>query len=228
VRTVFFLLLFTLPALVHSQIVIKGTVVDSSSGKALNPVSIENLRSHARVVTNETGSFQINATVDDYLLFTFIGYKNIVLQVKKDMENSPQTIRMSFKALNLKEVRISKQATEYQIDSAHRATIYEDVFDYKQSKSAMSPITSVYQIFSKKHKDIRHFQEQIVDMEKQKFIDTRYTIPLVCTLTKLPESDAELFMKEYPMDYDYARGASELEIKMWIKYNYAEYLKKKK
>jgi len=36
------------------------------------------------------------------------------------------------------------------------------------------------------------------------------------------------FMNQYPMDYDYARAASDLEIKMWIKYNYQDYLKKGK
>jgi hypothetical protein len=143
------------------------------------------------------------------------------------MNGIEQSIFMVFKAVALKEVTIKQGPSSYQNDSASRASLYKDAFGYKQTTSVMSPVTSLYQVFSKKHKSMRHFQDQIVDMEKQKFIDTRYTTELVCSLTKIPENKAIEFMKAYPMEYDYARGASELEIKMWIKFYYQEYLKKK-
>ena len=92
----------------------------------------------------------------------------------------------------------------------------------------MSPVTSIYQKFSKKHKNTRKFKNQIVNNEFQKFIDTRYTKELVIQLTKLSDEEAQTFINAYPMEYQYARTASELEIKMWIKYNFLEYSKRKK
>jgi hypothetical protein len=128
----------------------------------------------------------------------------------------------------LKGVLIKRGPTQYQQDSARRANIYQDVLEYEQQKSVMSPVTSVYQKFSKKHKNTRKFKNQIVNMELQNFIDSRYTKELVVTLTKMPEEEAQTFINAYPMEYQFARTASELEIKMWIKYNYQEYIKRKK
>ncbi|GBL35256.1 hypothetical protein EMGBS15_08510 [Filimonas sp.] len=45
-------------------------------------------------------------------------------------------------------------------------------------------------------------------------------------MTQLEGDDLASFMNQYPMDYEYARVATELEIKMWIKYNFQDYLKK--
>ncbi len=65
-------------------------------------------------------------------------------------------------------------------------------------------------------------------MEKQNFVDSRYSKELVTSLTKLNEDDAQTFMNAYPMEYDFARAATDLEIKMWIKYNFSQYSKEKK
>ena len=144
------------------------------------------------------------------------------------LNNNTQIIHLSVKTVNLTNVIIKQGPTKYQLDSAKRADIYKDAFEYSQTKSVMSPVTSVYQKFSKKHKDMRRFQEQIVDFEQQKFIDTRYSEELTSSMTKLKDDELGQFMKAYPMELDFARAASELEIKMWIKYNFQDYLKKKK
>jgi hypothetical protein len=34
-------------------------------------------------------------------------------------------------------------------------------------------------------------------------------------------------MNTYPMDYEFARTATDLELKMWIRHNYKDYLLKK-
>jgi hypothetical protein len=135
---------------------------------------------------------------------------------------------MSLKPVQLKDVTIYRGPTEYQKDSANRASIYKSAFEYEQQKSVMTPVTSIYQKFSKKYKNLRKFQDQIQDMERQKFIDTRYNTDLVKVLTKLPDDSVSIFMNQYPIEYDFVRAASDLEIKMWIKYNYQEFISKKK
>jgi hypothetical protein len=135
---------------------------------------------------------------------------------------------MKSEPIKLKDVVIKKGPTQYQQDSARRASIYQDVFEYEQQKSAMSPITTIYQKFSKKHRKTRKFQGQIINNEYQTFIDSRYTKPLVMEMTKLSEEEAQKFINAYPMEYAYARSASDLEIKMWIKYNFLDYSKRKK
>lgn len=217
--------LWLLPFSVFTQIRITGVVVDSMSGKILTPVSIENANQHNGVVTDAEGKFEINAKDGESIVFSHVGYKNYILRVRPELSLQTLRIKLSLKPVQLKEVKINKGPTEYQKDSASRASLYEDAFTYKQSKSVMSPVTSLYQVFSKKHKAMRHFQDQIEAMELEKFVDSRYTPELVMSLLKINQEEAAAFMKAYPMEYDYARGASDLEIKMWIKYNYKLYKK---
>jgi hypothetical protein len=148
--------------------------------------------------------------------------------VKEDDLTKSIEMYMSLKPVQLKDVTIYRGPTEYQKDSANRASIYKSAFEYEQQKSVMTPVTSIYQKFSKKYKNLRKFQDQIQDMERQKFIDTRYNTDLVKVLTKLPDDSVSIFMNQYPIEYDFVRAASDLEIKMWIKYNYQEFISKKK
>ncbi len=207
---------------------IKGHVYDSSSKKVLSPVSIENLTTHQGTFTNANGEFQLEAKMGDYLYFTYVGFKNKSIKVKEDELTKSIEMYMSLKPVQLKDVTIYRGPTEYQKDSANRASIYKSAFEYEQQKSVMTPVTSIYQKFSKKYKNLRKFQDQIQDMERQKFIDTRYNTDLVKVLTKLPDDSVSIFMNQYPIEYDFVRAASDLEIKMWIKYNYQEFISKKK
>lgn len=226
----FFLLLILSISVLNSkaQVTLKGTVLDSASRTILYPVSIENLRTHQGCFSNEKGAFSIEAALGDYIIFTQVGYNRKVVVLKINDDINDMKVLMTTKTTTLKPVIIKKGPTEYQIDSANRAEIYKDAFQYEQQKSAFTPVTSIYQKFSKKYKNLRKFQDQIIDNEKQKFIDTRYTPELVTQLTKLEGDELSSFINQYPMDYDYARVATELEIKMWIKYNFQDYLKKGK
>lgn len=220
-------ILFIVAAQVHAQFVYKGFVYDSASKATMNPVRVENLTTHEGTFTNQVGYFELDAKPTDHIIFSMIGYKNLIVRVEENDNVKYNSIFLRPSPISLKGVVIKKGPTQYQLDSARRADIYKDVFEYEQEKSAFSPISSIYQKFSKKHKNTRKFKNQIVNMEEQNFIDSRYTRELVMILTKLKEEDAQSFMNAYPMEYMFARTASDLEIKMWIKYNYQEYSKRK-
>ena len=227
-KLLFVLLSFIFGFQVDAQIVLKGTIIDSAKRNTINSVRVENLSTHQGDYSNADGFFSIEGKDGDYIIFSYLGFNNKVIRLNSSLNNSNQIIKMSIKTVGLKGVTIKQGPTQYQTDSAKRADIYKDAFDYTQTKSAMSPITSLYQVFSKKHKNMRHFQDQIVDIEKQKFIDTRYSEALTAQMTGLQEDALIKFMQAYPMEVDFARAASDLEIKMWIKYNFQEYSKKKK
>jgi hypothetical protein len=207
---------------------VSGIVADSSTHEPLSPVSIENMRTHDGCFSNAKGEFTIQASLGDYLVFSHVGYTKRVF-ILKVMDNLKDLkIYMTLKTTKLKPVTIKRGLTKYQKDSINRAQIYQDAIEYRQQKSVFSPITSIYQKFSKKYKNIRKFQDQIELNEKQKFIDTRYTPELVATLTPLKDDELAAFMNEYPMEFEYARAATELEIKMWIKFNYQDFVSKGK
>ncbi len=225
-KLLFVLLSFIVASQVDAQIVLQGTIIDSAKRNTINSVRVENLSTHQGDYSNADGFFSIEGKEGDYIIFSYLGFNNKVIRLNSSLNNNNQIVKMTIKTVGLKGVTIKQGPTQYQTDSAKRADIYKDAFDYTQTKSAMSPITSLYQVFSKKHKTMRHFQDQIVDIEKQKFIDTRYSEELTAQMTGLKEEALIKFMQAYPMEVDFARAASDLEIKMWIKYNFQEYSKK--
>ncbi len=227
VKKIIFILGILFVNIAQSQNIYKGFVYDSAFKTTLNPVRVENLTTHEGRYTNEIGYFEIEAKHSDHIIFSMVGYKNQIVIATENNASNYISVYLKPTTIMLKNVTIKRGPTQYQLDSARRADIYKDVFEYQQQKSINSPITSVYEKFSAKHKNIRKFKEQIENMEKQNFIDSRYTKELVMTLTKLDEEEAQTFMNAYPMEYDYARAATDLEIKMWIKYNFSLYSKKK-
>jgi hypothetical protein len=209
---------------VRAQFDLRGTIIDSVTRKSLSKVSIENLSRREGVLSDAQGNYTIRVTPGDYVIFTCVGYKHKALQVQEGDDKAPMNIVLSPKAIVLKDVVVKKGLTKYQQDSIYRAQMYSKAFRYERQTSIFSPISLVQQTFSKRHRDMRKFKNQIVMMEDQKFIDSRYTPELVSELTGLQDDSLALFMRLYPMEYAFARSASELEIKMWIKYHYAEFI----
>jgi hypothetical protein len=210
-----------------AQFILKARVVDSVYKRGLESVSIENMTTHLGATSSKGGYFELEVHEGDNIYLTYVGYKSKSIRIRAEDALKLKEITMALKPVQLKDVTIYRGPTEYQKDSMRRASIYKEAFEYEQQKSVMAPVSSLYQKFSKKYKDLRKFQSQIIDMEQQKFIDTRYTPELVQSLTKLPMDSVADFMNQYPMEIDYARAASEVEIKMWIKYNFQDYLLKK-
>jgi len=90
----------------------------------------------------------------------------------------------------------------------------------------MSPFSAIAEKFSKKSKRAFQFQKDFYRLESEKFIDTRYTPDLVNELTGATGDSIGHFMYAYPMPYDFARTASDLEIKMWIRTSYKVWARK--
>jgi hypothetical protein len=189
VKKYFFLLLCLSAFTAHAQVQYKGFVYDSASKAIMTSVRVENLSTHEGTLTNNIGYFEIEAKQDDYLVFSTVSYKNKIVKVSESDNGVYKSVFMKSVPILLKDVIIKKGPTQYQQDSARRASIYQDVFEYEQEKSAMSPISTIYQKFSKKHRNTRKFKDQIIQNEYQTFIDTRYTKQLVMELTKLNEEE---------------------------------------
>ncbi len=205
--------------------VMKGTVVDAETSKGLYPVVITNTKVGLSVYTDEDGNFMINAQPGDKLVFYYIGYKTIERVMPPVIGVSNQRVEMHTLGMQLNELIVRpKHYTQYQVDSFERHSTYQRALA-RQHASAMSPVSFIAERLSKKSKQIFNFQKQYNYWEDQKFIDSRYTPEVVSQLTNLQGDTVAYFMNAYPMPYDYSRAASDLEVKMWIRDNYREWLK---
>jgi CarboxypepD_reg-like domain len=210
-----------------AQVFIQGTVYANNAFKSpLSFTTILNTRTKQMLYTNSQGAYKIEAQKGDTIKVSFVGYYSIDYEVLATSGNITKNFFILEKTRELTEIKIVGR-TKYQKDSTARAQLFEKPLGQEQVATMESPVTSLYQQFSKKYKDLRKFQQQYRDDEQQKYIDTKYTYDNVAILTKLTGDDVAYFMNAYPMEYKFARLASEVEIKMWIISNYKAYKKEK-
>lgn len=224
IRLFLFLLFTTLGAAGYGQIV-KGTVVDGETGKALSAVSVYNAKTQQYVYTNEIGAFSLPAGKGDIISFSFVGYKTQTKSVPAAIGVAEMHIDLFRLSYQLDEFIYRPKYTPYQLDSMERKSTYQRALAREKVTSVMSPVTLLADMLSKKSKQVYRFQKSFNYWEGIKFVESRYSAQLVQQMTGLKGDTLAYFINANPMPYDYARVASDLELKMWIRERYREWMK---
>lgn len=237
---------FLIPSLILSltiinagaqQLKLRGIVADAASGGALQGVLIENRNSGTITASDAYGGYAVFVRKGDVLRFSLLGYTTKELAVFSDAEEQYERIPLDKQIVAIDTVVIRPGLSPYQKDSLRRGVIFGKKLAEKPAMlkfnkphplyggtgSINAPISSLLQKKTKKYRRLKAFQDRFKKDEKQLFVDSRYTPVLVQELTGLHDDSLALFMNRYPLAYDYARSASDLELMMWIKYNYREW-----
>jgi len=201
-----------------------GRVVDAFTGQPLSYVTIVNVKSQVMEYSDKDGNFSIAAGPEDEVAFNLLGYQS--QKLKGTQLASQEKVQLRRTTIGLSEVTVRPDWTPYQADSFARTRTYKRVLEYRPNGSLMSPASALAEVFSRKKKQRLRFQKDFYRMEKERYTDTRYTPELVAELTRLEGDTLAHFMNLYPMPYDYARVASDLEIKMWIRGNFKDWMAK--
>lgn len=203
----------------------RGTILDADSKRPIQGATITNTASSAIVITNEFGQFDISGKEGDKVSFYCPGYRTETHIIIKGLEGIRLNFSMKLSSRELNEVIITQRyKTKYQKDSAERHSEQSRVLA-RQKSNIGSPVSFLAERLSRKQRAIFKFQKTFGTLEEQQFTDSRYTPELVASLTNLGGDTLAHFMNSYPMPYDYARAATALELKMWIKYNFRDFLK---
>lgn len=203
---------------------LRGVVKDGESRKPLAAVTIANLRTAQFAYTDANGAFTINAQKGDQISFTAMGYKAQEKTVPSALGVAEMQVDLFHLSYELEDFVYRPKYSPYQIDSIERKSTYQRALAREKSGSIMSPVTLLAEKLSKNSKQIFRFQKSFSYWEDQKFIESRYSPRLVQQLTGLTGDTLAYFINLYPIPYDYARVASELELKLFIKDNYKAWL----
>ena len=222
----FTILLLLLSSSLHAQ-TLQGTVTDATLHKALSAVTVVNVSTQQSVYTDDRGHYSILANQGDRIAFSYIGYKTAERVKPPSVLVATLNIALERTEYQLDEFQLHPgHLTKYQLDSLERAVIYKVPLQRRPPSPFMSPASALAEKFSKRAKRTYQFQKNFAAGETEKFIDTRYTPELVTELTKLAGDSIGYFMYAFPMAYDFARTATDLEIKMWIRDNYRQWMRK--
>jgi hypothetical protein len=219
--------------LVKAQVVVTGMISDSNK-LVLPYATVSNLNTGKRSLSDQGGYYKITASRNDRIVFTFVGYKPDTITVAQTTGTQTVNVIMISAGKFLKGVEVTSQYTPYQIDSIERRHQYGYILDQPNAQLAggstpegagivLSPITR----FSKKEKQKRQFKKNYEQMEKEKFIDSRFTPLLVNKVTGLRGDSLQLFMRDNYPDYNTMRTLAYNDLLYWITDKYKAWMNKK-
>lgn len=209
--------------------VYRAHVVDINSHRPLNDVVILNLNTKMAAVTEANGSFTINGRPGDQLRFVHPGFADHFSYVTTRFTD---TIFMLEGSVTLQEVTVTSELARFRKDSADRHIIYKRILEDANSKPRVGTVNggpnnfgvAVGGLFSElalrasgKKKAYRKFEKQMLQDEQERFIAIRYNPDLVMRTTGMDQTASEAFVRTHVMPIEFARQASDLEIKMWIR-----------
>ena len=214
----------------QDKIVLTGYFLDETS---FEPIPLANIRvqpSGTKYISNRKGLFRIRISRNDSVYISAIGFKtknfdanDIIPQIIDD------TIRIYLRPLVYKLKEVNVVYSNRKRDSIARLVAeilktdpllnnYDRVIN-RPKGGVMSPLTAMYESWSKEGQDMRKFEDFLHYAEQQKAIDKRYNKKIVHQITDIDDEDLDDFIMYAKIDRMFILTAQEYdlveEIKKW-------------
>jgi hypothetical protein len=225
---------FFLHAPLTAQVRITGTVYNMTRNFVLPDVSVLST-SGIGTVTDSTGSYSIIVYETDSIWFSYLNKPTPKFAVRDISKQNNFDIALHVPVTELKEVRVIPR--NYKLDSLQNRLDYAKAFNFRKPGISLSaPANSSFgvgidldeliNIFNfKKNRRMLAFQRRLIQEEEDKYIDHRFTKPLVRKITGLTGVGPVLddFMKKYRPSYEFATIASDYEFAEYIQLAWVQY-----
>jgi len=224
--------------------IIEGTVQNDANDKALENVNIVNLNSVVGATTDRKGVFQIRATVNDTLYFSYLGFKSIRVRVTNDwMKFGDIKIKMTELGIALEEVVLRPvQLTGYVEVDAKIIPIYDN-YRYRISglssgyeggntqpgavtkvlSAIFNPADFLYNVFGNRPKQMRKLRKMKEDDAIRNLLQSKYDRETLMAVLQLERVDIDEVLNKCSYSKDFITTANDLQILDAISECYEEY-----
>lgn len=232
-RYIYFVILLLVSPFAQGQL-LEGVVLDNETKEPIQGVTVIDKKSNIIVISDATGHYALQTLTGDTIVFSHTAYKPVTEVLLFSLGRRYKVILMEHSMHRLKETTVTG-LTKYQEDSLKTREEYKQPMRQRPGEvktylgfgvATEGLISNLVGNITGYNQRQKKFKNTLIAEEHSKFIDTRYTTKLVHELTGLEGDSAANFMNTYHMSYEFARAATDLEIKMWIKHNYKDYLEK--
>lgn len=224
--------------------IVSGKVQNASNDQKLQNVHIINLSQVVGTITNDEGDFKIQAKVNDTLYFSYIGFKPIRIRVTNDwIKFGEVKIKMTELGIALEEVVVADvQLTGYLEIDAKRIPVYNN---YRYSISGLNsgyeggnrqpgavnkvlgaifnPADFLYNIFSKRSKELRKLRKMKKDDDIRNLLETKFDRATLMALLQVERLDIDEILRNCNYSVDFIKFANDLQILDAISECYEEY-----
>jgi hypothetical protein len=199
--------------------------------------------SGASAITDSAGYYRLAAAAGDTLWFRHTGYTAAYEIMTYSLQTRYKTILLRRHQNVLQEATV-KGLTKYQQDSLARREVYDHELTRPLLVDApkISPgggggtigigcsgcVGWLADKITGNSKRPKRFRKNFAADDETRFIDSRYNYDLVTSLTGIKDIDSvAAFIYAYPLDYPFARAATDLELKSWVLQNYRAWRSRK-
>ncbi len=224
VKLVFLFFLFCLSANAQNGFIrISGKVTDVIDNRITIPgCFVVNMRTQSGILANEDGTFSISVWPTDTLAFRTLGYELKLVYLKDSAVREGYILNISLKRqpYNLGEVTIIPHRTLDSISKDIDKLGYdESEYRLEGYEAIQSPITALYQAFSRKERSKREVAFMMNEDQRRKLL--RELLKYYSSAGYLP-----IVEKEYDPFIDYC-AINDAQLKTLTQYEMAVYIKRK-
>lgn len=223
---------------------IQAVVLNAQTEKPLESVHVLNLNKVKGVITNSKGEFTINASVNDTLYFSYLGFKSQKIRVTNDMFKFKDTkITLTELAYALEEVIVKPfQLTGYleidskniSINNAYQYSISGLPVAYEAGNKNPSAVTKVLgailnpadllrNLFGKKPNQMRKLRKMKEDDEIRNLLASKFDRETLTELLQIEKIDIDDILTNCNYSRSFIRTANDLQILDAISSCYEEF-----
>ncbi|MGB8706188.1 MAG: carboxypeptidase-like regulatory domain-containing protein [Gillisia sp.] len=239
-----FLFLLGFNAFAQDPDIVKGQVLNAADDTPLENVNVVNLNQVKGTSTDENGKFELQATVNDTLFFSYLGFKTIRVRVTNDwLKYGSVKVKMTEIGIALEEVVVKPiQLTGYLEIDLKKIPIYEN---YRYSISGLNtgyeggdkapgaatkvlgaifnPADALHNIFGNKPKQMRKLRKMKEDDAIRRLLQTKFDRQTLAAVLQISEEDIEEVLSRCNYSKDFIKTANDLQILDAISGCYEEY-----
>ena len=210
-----------------------GKVFKKNSTEFLISVSIHNITAQRYDLSEENGSYRIQAAPGDHIAFSSVGYMADTLTVTASLLTADCPIYLDIRPQTLQAVRVG-EFSNYQLDSMDRRKEYAWVYDHdntehiakdRQGADGVGVTLNIFRNSGSAAHQRVHLRKRLEKEEEDYYVDSRYNKDYVAKITHLKDDSLLQFMRRYRPSYDYCRKAANVDILVYISDSYKQYMK---
>ena len=239
----FFFIIFS--QLILGQEKVIGVIENDADSKPISNVHVINLNSVIGTISNNDGVFEINASVNDTLFFSYLGYKSIKVRVTNDLikfKNSK--IKLTELAYALEEIIVTPykltgyleiDAKNVPISKSYRYNIPglpSKGYDAgSRNPGALSkvfgaifnPVDFLYNLFGKKPKQLKKLQLMKDDFRIRELLSSKFDRETLVELLQIEKFDIDEILRNCSYSESFIVNANDLQILEAISQCYEEF-----
>ena len=239
----FFFIIFS--QLILGQEKVIGVIENDADSRPISNVHVINLNSVIGTISNNDGVFESNASVNDTLFFSYLGFKSIKVRVTNDLikfKNSK--IKLTELAYALEEIIVTPykltgyleiDAKNVPISKSYRYNIpglpskgYEAGSRNPGALSKVfgaifNPVDFLYNLFGKKPKQLKKLQLMKDDFRIRELLSSKFDRETLVELLQIEKFDIDEILRNCSYSESFIVNANDLQILEAISQCYEEF-----